>query len=523
MLFHQIVNRYAPLIAFLFGIWYFCIRILGYNLEYIPGDLGDYRFINYLLEHGYRWIVGDVSHFWDGAFMYPFKNTIALSDNMLGTLPIYALFRGFNFSPESSYQLWWICICSLNYWLSYIVFKKWFNRTDIAFILAYVFAFSIFNLGELNYMQMIIRFPIPIAMYASYRLANQVSIKHLFIYSLSVVYQFYCVPYTGFYLFYFSLVFICIYLFISKRFTITIKNYFNRAHWFKTSAIGLGSIILLIILLLPYANMSKTVGLRLYKEVLPYVPQIKSYFMPHPAALPWHFLHNFLKAENEKWWLMTLFPGFLLIGTLVFSIIYFIYNLLCKKEIPMLLKPLVILSTLICALHIRVGDNLSLYALIFKLPGINSMRVPTRFMHFELFILLLILGHFISKLNVKMIMLVFILLLVDNSFDCKNIIRERKEILSQRKTNLIKEIKKYPNIAHKTLALVDSINPAFVSHIDMMLASQNLKLTTFNGYSSYCPNVYGDFFNHCSKAGLDKWLQNQGIKLDEVIIITRTK
>lgn len=111
---YQLIYKLSPLIAFVFGIWYFCIRILGYQFEYMPGDLGDSRFINYLLEHGYQWLKGDVDSFWDAGFMYPFKNTIALSDNMLGTLPIYSIWRVLGFSQETTYQLWWISICSLN-------------------------------------------------------------------------------------------------------------------------------------------------------------------------------------------------------------------------------------------------------------------------------------------------------------------------------------------------------------------------------------------------------------------------
>ncbi len=520
---NKISNTAVVTFLFLFGITYFCIRILGFNLEFIPGDKGDSRFINYLLEHGYSWLIGKTESFWSAPFMFPFKNTIALSDAMIGTQPFYFLWRYMGFCPETAYQLWWICICTLNFWLSYWAFNKYFKNQILAGVLAWVFAFSIFNLGQLNYMQMIIRFPIPIAMYAAYRIADKVSLKYLFIYSLFLVYQFYCVPYTGFYLFYFSFAFICIYLVLSKSTIITIKNYFNREIWFKTTAIVSGFAILLALLLLPYANMSKTVGLRLYKEVLPYVPQIKWYFLPHESSLPWNFLFETIKSEGEKWWMMYLFPGMILIGTLIFSIIYFIYNFLRKKEITIVLKSLIILSLIICVLHIRIGDNITLYALIFKLPGINSMRVPSRFMHLELFILLLILGHFISKFNFKAILITFVLLLIDNSFDSKNVVRERKETLIQRKEELISEIKKLENFDYKRIALVDTINPAFVSHIDMMLAAQSLKLKTINGYSSYCPDAYGDFFIHCSASGLNKWLKNQNIKSSDVLIIYRTK
>jgi len=190
--------QYMPLWAFIIGIWYFCIRILGYDLEYIPGDLGDSRFINFLLENGHQWINSGFNSFWEGGFMYPFENSIALSDTMLGTLPVYTIWRWFEFSPETSYQLWWISICILNYWCAYYVFKKWSGHPYIALILAWIFAFSIFNIGQLVFMQMIVRFMVPIAFYAAYQIVRTPSLKFLAIYCLSIVFQFYCVPYTGF-------------------------------------------------------------------------------------------------------------------------------------------------------------------------------------------------------------------------------------------------------------------------------------------------------------------------------------
>lgn len=523
MIQNKLLERIFVLLIFLFGIWYFCLRILGYSLDYIPGDLGDSRFINYLLEHGYSWLSGKCDSFWSADFMYPFQNSIALSDPMIGTQMFYFPWRMLGFSPETAYQLWWVCVCALNYWLSWWAFNKLFKNPILAAVLAWVFAFSIYNLGQLNYMQMIIRFPIPVAIYAAYRLADKVSLKYLLIYSLTLVYQFYCVPYTGFYLFYFSIAFICIYLFFSKSTLATLKNYFAKEIWYKTTFIIVSSGILIAILMIPYAAMSKIVGLRLYKEVLPNLPQIKSYFLPHESSMPWNFLFENLKGEGEKWWLMYLFPGIILLGTLIFSILYLCYNFFRKKEIPLLLKSLILLSFIICVLHIRIGDNITLYGLIFKLPGLNSMRVLNRFMHFELFILLLILGHFISKFNFKTMIIAFAVLFIDNSFNSNSVVREEKKLLVQRKEELIKEIKKQPNYETKTIALVDTINPSFVSHIDMMLAAQSLQLKTLNGYSSYCPDAYGKYFTDCSISGLNKWILDQKINDKNVLIISRGK
>ncbi len=209
-------HKVFPLLFFIFGIWFYCFRILGLGFEFIPGDLGDARFINFLLEHGHQWMHGNTEGFWDANFMYPFQNTIAISDNMLGTMPIYSLFRSLGFSVETSYQLWWVGIYALNYWIAYFVTKKWFNRIDIAIIVAWIFAFTIFNIGQISYLQMSIRFMVPVAFYAATKMIETKQIKYFIIYIFSIVIQFYSVIYTGFFLLYFSAFYIFIYAVIKK-------------------------------------------------------------------------------------------------------------------------------------------------------------------------------------------------------------------------------------------------------------------------------------------------------------------
>ena len=235
------LSKGLPIVIFLVGLWYFCFRILGFGLDYIPGDFGDSRYINYLLEHGYQWSMGNSPNFWSAGFMYPFENSLALSDNMLGTMPLYGIWRMFGLDQETSYQLWWVIICSLNYWSAYYVIKRWFNRWDLAIIVAWVFAFTVFNLGQMSYMQMMIRFMVPIVIYAGVKLVDTSSWKYLAIYAFGIVYQFYGVIYTGFFLMYFSFFLIVIYAIISKKYWFFVPL-FKRNQIVYTAIVGFISI-----------------------------------------------------------------------------------------------------------------------------------------------------------------------------------------------------------------------------------------------------------------------------------------
>lgn len=518
----KLLYKSAPLIAFIIGIWYFSIRILGYHLEYIPGDKGDSRFINYLLEHGYKWATGSVESFWNAEFMYPFQHTIAISDSMLGTMPIYSIWRIIGFSPETSYQFWWICICALNYWCSFFVFKKWFNRSDIALILAWIFAFSLFNLGQLNYMQMIIRFMVPLVFYAAYKMVNAPSIKYLFFFCFGVAFQFYCAMYTGFYLMYFSLLFILIYAFVSKKW-FEMTFYFKKNNLVYTSSIFIFSILAMLWLMVPYLSMSKILGLRLYREVIINLPLWNSFLFPHESSVTWRFLFNIAKPNVNGWWLQYLFTGIIPFIAMIISPFYLLRNWLKKYTTSSILKSLIITSIIIILLHLRTEGGLTLYALIFKFPGINSMRVLNRFMHVELFILLLICGYLLSKLKKKYFFPIIFLVFADNLFSTEFIPREKKAELIKRKENLLTELKMHKYESFKAAALIDTTQPAYITNLDMMLVSQIAGIKTVNGYSSSCPNDFGEFFNTNSKKGLFDWLASQKVNKEEILVIDINK
>src|SRR5271168_4027072 len=70
----------------------------------MPGNTGDARFNEYLLEHFHLWISGKVDSYWNADFFFPFPQTIAFSDNHLGNAFIYAGFRALGFDREDSFR-----------------------------------------------------------------------------------------------------------------------------------------------------------------------------------------------------------------------------------------------------------------------------------------------------------------------------------------------------------------------------------------------------------------------------------
>ncbi len=508
-----------PYLFFFFGIWFFCLRILGVGLEYIPGDLGDARFINFLLEHGHQWMHGNTNGFWDANFMYPFQNTIAISDNMLGTMPIYSLYRSFGFSVETSYQLWWISIYALNYWIAYFVTKKWFNRIDIAIIVAWIFAFTIFNLGQLSYLQMSIRFMVPVAFYAATKMIETKQLKYFIIYIFSIVAQFYSVIYTGFFLLYFSAFYIFIYAIVKKDYLFFLFL-FSKKNLLKTLTSIIIAVSLMFILISPYLRIADILGYRTYAEVAGMLPTWKSYLFPTNDTIFWNFLHLNFKP-NEFYWLHYNFIGMIPTLTLISIPFLWTYWKIKKVRPSTLLLGVTITIFVIFIFYFKLDNGNSLYKFLFNLPGMNSIRVMNRYMHVVIFLVLILFSSYLIKIPKKWIPIILLFAVLDNSFYTDKLYRQEKNVISERRESTREWVKKNKREKDLAFAIINPNEPFFMTHIDAMFTALELKFPTLNGYSSHGPVEHSEFFQNNDLQGLERWLEFNQIPKDSVLILYR--
>lgn len=499
-------ERFLPIIMFLFGFWFFCIGILGSDLSFIPGDLGDSRFINYLLEHGYLFLSGETESFWNAAFMHPYPNTIAISDNMIGTLPIYSLWRLVGLEQETAYQFWWMTICVLNYWITFWIMKKWFKRTNLAILVAFVFAFSIFNLQQLNYMQMTIRFMIPVVIYAATRLVETGNTRYLFYFSMGLLIQFYSVIYTGFFLFYFSIGYIVVYAFVTKKWGF-VKTLFSKGQALKSMFLVLVSASILLILMLPYFETSQALGLKLYDDVKWNIPMINGYLMANTSSLLWGWMLPFFQPETDNWWLQSVFIGMIPIAFIIAIPALWVYWWFKKVKVNSLLLALTIVIVGISLLFIRLENGLTLYAAIFKFPGMNSMRVLNRYMNVQLFFILLFIVVLLKEKKSMVVYALIALFVFDNAFMPSQVKRISKKEIIDRRTDMTKLVDNLREKKHTSFALISGKDEAYVIHLDAMMASLYTHLPTVNGYSSSAPNEFGSYFKSTQKEGLNSWME----------------
>ncbi len=514
-------NKIVYIIPFLLlfvGLYCMPLAVFETNLNKMPGDLGDTRFNNYVLEHGYKYFTGKVDSFWDGPFLYPYKNVIALSDNLLGTLPIYSLFRGVGADRETAFQLWLLALFGLNFICCFIALNNWSKNVILSSVGAYIFSFSIYNIGQLDHVQVFPKFIAPLVLYWCWKFISERKIKYFLFTALGLVYQFYCGMYLAFILAY-VLLFMCISYFAVYRDRLFFHSFRNKKALIGLAAILLLSIALLSPLVKPYLDVADKMGMRKFENAFNTIPKPISYFFAPESSIVWRFLSHPCLDRFPDWWSHRLFFG--AIPWLGF--IAGIYVLLSKRISKENKKRIyfILLSVFLCVLFCLNIQGVTLYRIIFALPGFSSMRSIDRFINMEiiLFILLFVFAFKILNDNYSktkyFIFCLPIFVVIDNSYDATKVKRFDK-VVSQLRIAKVKEQiaerydPKYSAIAYmKYLNYVDDGTDGYINtvatQLDVMTASQELSIPCVNSYTGFDPGNYPDFLFEPRDKTLSNW------------------
>jgi hypothetical protein len=170
-------------------------------------DPGDTLFNNYVLEHGYLWATQHPLHknFWDAPFYFPVSNTIAYSDNLLGSAPIFWAIRTLGFQPDTSFQLWMILVMVLNFIAMHWFLRQSFRLHPISNALgSFVFAFASSRLSQIVHAQLLPHFFTPLALLGVFKVFQEPNAakrpKWLVLFFLSCIAQLYAGFYLGWFL-----------------------------------------------------------------------------------------------------------------------------------------------------------------------------------------------------------------------------------------------------------------------------------------------------------------------------------
>ena len=513
------------LVGLILGLSLFTFNVIGFNFCFFPGDLGDGRLNLYFLEHAHLFFTGKLKSFWDAPFMFPEKNVISYSDNLLGSAPIFSSFRLAGFDIYKSYQLWFVTVSALNYISAFYFLKHLFKNNYSAVLGAFIFAFSIALQSQLTHAQTFPRFAIPLAFMMAVKFSEELRPKYFFYTLLFVVYQIYCGVYLGFML----AVPIGVYL------TLTIiKSLLQKRQillnfkWFsQIVSYGLLNIVILLPLMLPYIKRRISPGIEHYKQIMDSLPTIKSYLFSQGGSLIWDSLSKNVPDYNA-WWDHQIFAGG--IATICFIIgVFFLISNATKSRFRLhsFSAPSILMSTgLITMLLFLRFDKFSAYIALYFLPGFSSMRSLARIINIELIffgIATTFVFSFIFKkrFRYKPVIFLAVLLLVicDNYFYKEKSYKTKVNIAKERTNNIEKAFAKIP------LGSVVSYEPAQMEsasiyyQIDAMLTAQKYGLKTLNGYTATCPGDYGMYWEEPNEKSRNYWLGNKEICWDTLYVV----
>jgi hypothetical protein len=527
--FKALINQAVVWIPFLIGFWLIVLRPLGLNLKLMPGDLGDTRFNNYLLEHFFRWILGLDKNYWNATFFYPFPNTIAFSDNLLGTAPFYALFRVTGLDRETSFQAWYILGFLLNYTACiYVLQRLKFKPLAIA-MAGFFFTFGLPILAQETHAQLLYRFGVPLACTLLWQFYEEPGLKKLVGLAFWFVWQFLAGVYVGIFL----VMLLAVMAFLLPLFSSqswaqkTTGPWFKRPFqavwqwitawplklkqaWFKSAIPGrLTTLVILAglgaslaALLGPYYNVTRVYGFsRSWNDVLLMLPKPQSYLIADHSSI-WQAASSFIAdftARREH----QLFPG----GVIILIVLVGI-----SLRVPTQHRRLAFLNLSAVAILVAVTltiNGFSLYHFLWYLPGIKSIRAVTRIELVLMWPLGVFAGYGMDTLLQRqrhwlnvIIYLAAGLLLLESAFynHTTTSKADAQARLSSLRSQLASAVSAPAAVPADPILFVarPQWDPWYAPEIDAMLVAQDLGWPTLNGYSGNFPPGF-QFADSCTR------------------------
>jgi hypothetical protein len=467
------------LLGAVLGVWWFVVTpTFGTDFSRIPGDFGDARLNNYLLEHGYQCLMHPGKPFWDAPFFYPHKNVVAYSDNYIGSAPFYLLPRLF-LDRESAFQAWIVIGYVLNFIAAAWVLRRLSATWIAAAIGAAIFAFSITQQLRLGHAQLLWRFPVPLTWYFFDRFVRGRELKALPIAAALVCWQFYLSPYLAYFL---VLVLSAYGVACIIRRELSVDR--RAAPWVVGSAAV--AVLMLSPALLHYLSAPSNDP----RAIADLLPQPKSYLLGSRGDVAVAMLGLANSVDSTMPWEHWNFVGFLPLAC-VFGALALVVT---KKADPLLTRVLLALA-IVVGLTIKI-DGHSPYSIVTDLvPAVAAFRVMTRIV-----MVLLLLVSIVSALVIDAMLkasrfstwqkalfavCVVVFMLWENRVATP--VTFQKAQSQTRIAAIVSSVA--PRITGGSVLAVMSKSPEpwYYANTDAMMAAQQLGIPTINGHSRVTP------------------------------------
>jgi hypothetical protein len=342
----------------------------------IQTDPTDTLVNHYVLEHSWLWVSkpGYVGTLWSPPFFYPAPRTLAYSENLLGTAPLYWLFRA-ACGPPVAYAAWMITVCALTYATTALALR-WFGvGHGLAAFGAFVFAFGLPRVANLMHQQLLPHLFAPLAVAAAWRLATRPQLLTLAGFLAACFLQALASIYLGWFLLLGLVVF----------FPWLLAT--HRNHWAELATFAkrswLPAACLLVVAALPFAllfNVYREANrgfVREWWECRPNMPGVRDWLLPPPVAATACWLGVECGSPNLERWC---FPGWVVLGLAVLGAVLAVGRpaLLDRERARLVLALLGTALTLAVLSLADVGGGAPWRFVYEHVPGAKAIRAVGR-------------------------------------------------------------------------------------------------------------------------------------------------
>jgi hypothetical protein len=270
------------------------------GLAQIPGDLGDARLINYLLEHTWRWLLREPLHrdIWSPPVFYPATNTAAYSDLLFSAAPFYWCWRVVGLSPDAAFACWLLTVSSLNYLAMYVFLARLLRLRSLASALgALLFTAANCHVAESFHPQLYVHFYTVVAVHALIRFFQTTAGAASSRLSPGAWYGVFCLAcvlqiYASFYLGWFLALALLIAAVLACRRAQTRQILFGALRQRRRALIGwtAAAAVLTAPLAWHYLLAARNVGMRDWGSVAGGLPAPQSWFLIAPGNWVYHWI-----------------------------------------------------------------------------------------------------------------------------------------------------------------------------------------------------------------------------------------
>ena len=504
-----------PILFFAIGMYFMPMAIMGNNLDYIPGDLGDARLNNYFLEQGFKWLIGEEYSFWNAPFFYPAYNVMAFSDNHLGTLPFYAIFRFAKLDRETAFQAWILTMFILNYISCFLVLRKLSFSFLSASAGAFVFSFSLPMIARLGHAQLLPRFMVPVGFFCVWNYMKKYDLRLFAGLCFSIVWQFYCTIYIGLFMVYMICALIVSYLIVDY------KSFSWKDIFWGSPRIFLKKIIILVIsafallpLFFPYIDIARDYGLRHWCEISNMLPRWQSYLTPYWGSLLWSWLRP-IAGDLPMRWEHQMFVG-IVPWMAFFATILICFRKRSSSSLAQLGKTSVLCFLFLFLLTLHVS-GFALYELILWIPGVASVRAVSRIGLVLSFLFAIFVAIAFSRIEsfarekgpyIRCVVFSLLILFLTLDQSTNKYYRFIKAGAQQRLQRIISKINAAGFESNVFAYMPARKEKPYIVQLDAMMAAQILNMATVNGHSGILPHNYSFHDSYDQLAKLSEWMKS---------------